>query len=670
MAEHPYDQLAAKIASLTVYPRAEASHPATTEIVLVPPSADLAVGFDRSQELLAEGRQVRLVGSGVTLTSVWPDWVHQSDGLLLTELGAYHTGQVAAATLAVRQDIEAWLNQVFADVVPGLPCGQVFYASAANRFLQPVLSAMPVLLGLVGIHGTARFHCVDESWAALEVLRYLVSGSGGTMTGGPSSRPVPWAAQIAVLGTAALVAAVVDVVRWYLKAGPSRARLRELRIQSIRRPNPSLWVVLVPDWMRANRHVLESVVPGALDRADPLGVLLFISLNPGMRSEANMRAHVGDELWPGLGALRDSLSRCVVDQITAAESLPALARVTALAVGRSTRVLFRLATRPAAVRRGAFHLDLSRHWLSVIKLATQDVARTAAAEQATRAVVARHDLRGAHVVCSNSTFAPEAASDLLLQAAGATTIDFYHGAGDADWVGSEQSRSSIRCVWTYADAEANQGFGQPTIVAGMPRTIMPNRRAAGTATQRVLIMSNYCHRATRIGSRWPQLPFQNELLRLPGLLRQALGERFQFRWRPHPADNEGAVQQTFAQTSGVEISRGRPLEEDVAWAEIIVSSVSSAAIEALLAEVPVFLHCIPEYSETPVVLRFHPSRRFVWARDLALPFGRCVEALDAGDAGALAPERETRFLLFGPGGEPESLEDLLFRQNLVLTASS
>jgi hypothetical protein len=603
---------------------------------------------------------VRLVGEAVTLPAAWPAWARESQGLLLTELGAYVTAERGLeAGRALRASITAWLDEAFDGVIPGLSGGRVFYASALFRFLQPLVKAFPLLLGLVECHGTERFHCVDETWIAFEQFRSLLAQTGGQLSGPPPRSRRAWRLFLVATGAAILAGALADQVRAYIRSSRSRVRLRELRARGGNGGAPAFWAAMIPDWYRINRHVIHSIVEPALARGERLGILLFGGLEPGARSESDLRKRVGDDLWPELRMSEEALSRCEVDQVVCPESVPEFVLMLGRAAGRSLRVIKRLASGGSVVPGDSFGLELGSHCTALAKLAAVDAVRACAAEHATRAAMRRRSFAGVKVCFAAAELAAVATADLMLQRAGVETIDFVHGVS-GDWISFLPSQSSCRCVWVDADARLNVNTNQRSIVAGAPRTVASNAGHRRAGVRNVLIMSNYVHRDARVGGRFPQWPLQSELLGVVAVLRQPFGDRCRFRWRPHPADDEAEVARALGRFEGLELSRGCPLGADTAWADVIVSSFSSAAFEALMADVPLFLHVTPGLRDFPAVTCFDRARRFFRAEEIRAPFADCIAALDDGDPVALEPERRARAALFGTAGEPSSLADIFF----------
>ncbi len=56
-----------------------------------------------------------------------------------------------------------------------------------------------------------------------------------------------------------------------------------------------------------------------------------------------------------------------------------------------------------------------------------------------------------------------------------------------------------------------------------------------------------------------------------------------FRWRPHPTELPDLVRRAYTDLDDIELSQGRALEDDLAWADLIVSAHSSVAAQAMFA---------------------------------------------------------------------------------------
>ena len=467
-----------------------------------------------------------------------------------------------------------------------------------------------------------------------------------------------WALAFPLTGCVAFVGTFLDQLRAYVREAPSRAKIRQLRSREDHGRMSRFWVVLVPDWIRINFHVLESIVKPALQNGEPVGVLLTGTLQPGARTESNMRTRIGSEVWPGLGLLQKRIEEFEFDQVISPESTIEFLTVLGRAARQSVRVLFRLASHPARISLGAFHFDLARHKWQLAKLATKDVWTAVTAERATKAAIHRHSFAGTKVVLVSACSSSLAVADLILQSAGALTVDFAHGS-PVSCLTDTPSVSSIKCVWTLADASPIGILGQRAVVAGLPRTVTKNSRPPGYKVTNILITSNYATLDSLIGDSLPFLPYQEDLLAVIRFIRERYGKRFQFRWRPHPADLEWAVRNTLKRYQDVDLSRGRALAEDAAWSDLIVTSSSSVVPQLLLAEVPIFLHVRPSLLHAAEVEYFSSERKFFSAQDLIQAFSQCVARLDIGNPSALDPEKHTRIAFFGATAEPASLFDTL-----------
>jgi hypothetical protein len=224
--------------------------------------------------------------------------------------------------------------------------------------------------------------------------------------------------------------------------------------------------------------------------------------------------------------------------------------------------------------------------------------------------------------------------------------------------------ASIACRFCNPDAEVVGGLRQGScLVAGMPVRLGPSPRR-DVETPRLLILTNYVHRDFAQGTRAPLACFQTEVLRLIEPLRATVGP-VEVRWRPHPADDQTLVDRGFGELRDVELSRGvRSLEEDIRWADAVVATPSTTVLESLLAQVPVFLHLLPEFRDGPNARALDPERRFFRAEEGVARIAPVLEGLRRGDD-VTAPERRALERLFGPGGKPVPFGAVLRRERLL-----
>jgi len=399
-----------------------------------------------------------------------------------------------------------------------------------------------------------------------------------------------------------------------------------------------------------NRHVIEGVAIPAVRAGRLRGVLLVETLREGVRTETRLLSKKSEVLWPGLGPLRDALPNLELEQASRPESLHELAANLVHTMRVSARATLRLAVAGPWIPESERHEhSLFRDIRAVGALTTIDVSRVIAAQRATKRLLARRSFAGAKVVFLSCTTASTATACAVLNSGEATTVDFFHGAGIEQVHGGVESPARIHATWTKLDAEAFATVGSTAMEGGMAVRVRPT---TARGRKRILIMSNYAHRDEH---RPYSLPFQDELLRITKLAPAG----FEFRWRPHPADDPQRVQRTLQALSGVHLSQGAPLEEDVGWASIVVSSMSSALIEALFAGVPVFVQLPPHFDGLHVFSFVPRERAFFYADDLWPKLLDVQGALERG-LDASEPERQARQMLFGgrDGQPPEFDLDL------------
>ncbi len=626
------------------YTRSTASSTASDgpeRVVIVPPGASLEAGFERARARL-EGRPVRLVAHGASLEANWPTWARRDPGLRVTELGAYRLLTHAEANASLHEAMATWLGELFAGV---FPAGEaVFAVTCQTRFFFTRLQERALVEGLAACHRADDVECVDTSWSGWEIFGQLVGKPA------PRSRwdEMTWAPVFTAAAVATLGATIAQVGRQYVSSAASRARLARERARRSG-PPPMLWAAVIPDLERVNRHVLVSVVEPAIREGRRVGLLLIGSLDRGVRSETDLRTRTSETLWGGLGGLPADPLVSEIDQLAGPEDLVSLATAVAEASLRSARVVWRLATRPPYVMESGIAHPLRPRAADLAKLATTDVARAVMGDHAARRAIERRSFQGSTVFFVGCTFPAAAASNRVLQAAGATTVEFSHGAGDDN---PSDSGTSIQCVWTEADAAAFEAVGARAIAAGMPRRMI--HRTKRRPARNVLLMTNYCHRDACSAGVWPYEPFQRELLRVSALLRERVPELV-FRWRPHPSDAPSVIERGHREFPDLTLSLGTKLDDDLSWADLVVTSTSTTVFESLFAEVPVFVHVLPALENAPTLASLSPARRFFYATDVVDRIVGCLARLDADDPDLLAPEVASRAALFGPSLEPTSI---------------
>jgi hypothetical protein len=656
----------------SAYPGHAAQTAGQEVVILVPPEAPLSAGFEAARRALARGEpRVRVVGCGATLRESWPQWVDDSAGLCLTELDAYLPCDRASSTSELADALRDWLAAVFDGAIDGVRAERALWASAMLRVFQPVFASWPLVLGLSQIHGQDHLLCTDSSWVGGEALSRLAAASGGTFAYlEPPGVKTGFPARLMLWGAVSAWAAICFRAYEYWRERSSRERLRTLRERG--GAAPSTWIGVFGDWPRATRHVIEGVGHAARLRGERIGVLLYGSLQPGLRRDDDTHGHTGSVVFPALEQPALQSNVAAVDQCASIETVGALVANGASSLLRSVRVLARMVEWGRIVKLGDLSFDLLPRIPALARLATFDVLRGNEAVRATRALLRRRSFEGARVVWPHASLTTEAVPDLLLQGAGATTYDFIHGslydALDVHTIG--RTNSSLKVLWTEGEARVYAPLtGHQTTVGGyVPRVRAAMRRAprdrrlAGPA--RILALTNYVCSGRANGTK----PYRMECYQyaffdaLSGAVRSGTGP-VEIRWRPHPSDDRSRVEATAARHVSLKMSLSLEpdgLSKELLWADVVLTSISSTIAEALDYALPILVHEIPFFDSAGVLSFFSPERLFCRADDLGPKLRSCLEALDAGSTDALRHEAALERALFGPGGRPKPLDQLLW----------
>ena len=628
-----------KVNRHTVRPCARTSSTAPQRIILVPPRGDLAGAFETAHAELNKGSAVRVIGVGVTLARYWPSWATNVPGLWLTDLHAYASKTLWEAAQPLCASLRSFTDELFAGMFSDLRGSEVFYPQIGTRAFATLASVLPIALGLAEHLAAQTVTCVQPDWPGFVLYKALVDAQT------PARSRTAWTAR--VLGYSALgwAASLVRVLELYVQ---SREGLKELRAR--RQVGPAaLWVQLVPDWIRINLHLIEAT------RGRDLGVLLHGHIGPGRRKEASPAERQGRELWPGLQGL-DASRVSAWDTTSIPSGVIPLLRCCAQFTQGCLVAAVRLGKHGPTLRVGSHHLDIAAQAKDLCKLITIDAARACLADAATANAIRKHDLKGCTVLSAGALASDVAITMRRLRRAGAITIDFAHGwAGEPEpFVG--EPPCDCRCVWAHTDTHRG---GARFIVGGMP---VPRRlpRPKGTGKPRILLMSNYMHRESAMS----QTGFDAYLDELLDVIRLR-ADRYAFRWRPHPADVPDSVSLA-ARSLPAEVSRERRLVEDLAWADVVISTRSSVAAEALLFDLPVLLHITPNIEDGPLARPFARERRFFLSSEGAEKLDLIIRSLS--DPNLLAPENRTRAMLFGPTRTPRTLAEAI--ESLVDGVSS
>ncbi len=602
-------------------------------VVVAPAGASLDDAFARAHAALERGESVRVVGYGVSYASAWPAWARLQPRLTVVELGAYEGRTRMEASRPLAAALVAWCDEVFDGVIEGLRGSEVFRAGAAARLLQGAMDAAAVVEGLIAIHPCAAIEVVDPSWAGAVAL-------SGERRSGASERSwlLPGVVTAGVLASAGR--ALID----HARGAAARARLDAADAELL----PRLWLALIPDWARANKHLVSTLAREALDAGEPLGVLLVGSWGVGARDDGT-HGVVGREIWPGLTWLREHHPGRVrvVQAVMPADRSALLVALARAAVGsaRATSRAMR-AGMPPGTPDSVGLVELG-------KLLSRDIVQAVLAADAAGDARARVGSDPRIVFCA-ANLPALAAVERVLARGGVPTAEYMHGVGNDAWHGTAESHVGRRFVWTDSDARGLAPTGQHTVTAGLP---VPPRVDRPIGHQNVLLLTNYFHRDLAMRGRVAQRgAYQRELLAIPGLLRAELpGWPLRVRWRAHPAEVRELVDAAHAELEEVELSTSSDLAEDLAWADVVVSAHSSTVAESIFAGRPAFVHLRPELVDSPFASYAHAARRFRKAEEAVPNIAVCLRALAAGDhETALAPERASRALLIG--GDDDATE--------------
>lgn len=582
--------------------------------------------FERARPHLG-CQPVRIVGHGVTVKELWPSWLAESN-VVLTELGAYRLRSGLEETTRLRSLMRQWLDDAFrGSMLEGSP-SSVLFGGAAGRLVQGQLEMVAVARGL-RLAKPARIVFASADDPLAQVLDLA-----------PEKR---WSSRLrlAAFGAAGIVASAARQLLEVRAAAPTHRALRE---RAVNLPVGSLWVVLVADWYRANRHVIDAIAGPALERGELSGILLMGTLAPGERVERTTRGRTGSSLWSGLHALGPLPPDLPVAQIVGEETLAACLTTLPGDAFASLRALCGAVALPAVVEDGNVRLNLAHDPRALATLATMDVFRARSAARAALRAAKQQKMSGSNVVFVGCATPAASAAVAVLRSQAVTSVDFVHGAGWDNAYGHAETPADVVLTWTEPDRTVFQALGNRAVQMGMP-TSKPPRRAGSDGSVRILLLTNYCHRDA-ISTGHSRVAFQYELLRVAALCARR-GLPWSFTWRPHPADDLEHVDRTLAVSPGVALQADGTLRDALGTHDVVVSSLSTSVYEALSADMPVLVHVAPEWDEAPAYSFVQPQRSFFWAEEGAEKLVRM------GQSGwALEPERLAREELYGPGGAP------------------
>ncbi len=625
------------------------------EIVLLAPRRGIAEALaPHRARLVAAGAPVRVIGVGATVREEWPAWLAGARRRVrMTELDAYLPRRQGPIVARLLPQIERWIDAVLGGVVAPLRASTVFWSAASQRLFQAHVDAWLFALGIAEAHPRAPVACSDGAWEVYRILRALRGEADAAPRG---ALALGKRLALAPAAAAAGAAAGLKRLRDFARERASRAKLDALR-RGERGALPRRWIVVHPQWARMSRPVSDLVPALAKAAGERLGLLVLHSLEPGERVDNGRRAGA---VLPTLDLpeLREACD--AFDQAVSAERWRDLARVLVDAAAASARATARaLVTAPLVAEAGVTvraELDLAH----LAKLLTVDVLRVREAWHATRALLARRAIGPGHLLMyPHATTPHDGVGIRLFMERGATTMELVHGIIEIRTeLGLCRTATTQKVYWTQSEARIVEALGLPQQCLGgyLPRTVPPSVGARPPSEElRVLVCSNYLTSEFGWSAR-AQAHYMAPLLR--EACAAAAAQRAVVRWRPHPADDPAYVRRLLGEFPGVERSTAS-LEDDLRWAHVMVSSLSSVIIEGLFYGVAVFVHQVPRYDES-VWGMFERERLFGLGRSLAEALAPCAALVRAGDARGLEPERALRRRMFGAGEQPLPLGPLLF----------
>jgi hypothetical protein len=648
-------------ASLTPWTRITGTPPSTGAefVVLVPPDAPPEAAVPAAWRLVDAGERVRIIGRGVTADS-FLETLPSRGGALLTELDAYLPTDKRPLQRELEEGLARWLEAVFHDAVPGVRARDAFWASAVTRLgLQDIFDAWCYARGLVRHHGGAYFLVTEDRWAGGPMLADLLPRA--EQVAGVSRKPTRPLdrLKLGLFGGAASVISVLMRGREFFQEAPTRRYLDSQKPDEV----PQVWLGINGAWEFSSRHVLGPLGAHARKHGVRLGVLLQSTLKPGTVRNAHRVAAPDRALLPALfsESLQGTVARVAqtISYGTWAELLSSLPGTWFAMLRCSARV----ATSAAEIDFGPFRLAVAAAPGSTLRLTTLDVLRGREAAAATRRFLQSTPLVNARIALSQASLVADAVPDLLMQTAGATTYDVVHGAlaEPLDMIASARTNSTHKLLWTESEARYLEGH-IPNACRGAlpPRTWTVRGRSAPQEPLRVLVLSNYC---TLVGGghrrRLPRLGYQELLLSDVKALLERAQKPIHLRWRPHPGDDRAQIRLAcFKFGNALVLSNSKHLEEDLEWADLFISSLSSTVVEALAWEKPLLLHDVPIHEADVLMSLFDPARRFRNGAELLRTFMHATAQLASG--APLVEEQTLRREFFGPCGVPGSIAEVIF----------
>lgn len=633
-------------------------------VVLVPPQSSPGPGLEQAERLVRAGRRVRLVMRGATTPAIRARLAPVGP-VALTEIDAYLPGSMGPVYRELVPGIEAWLRSVFAGSVEGIDGARAFWASSAVRLSLPAaLRAWCLARGIVSRHGHQAIFNTDPGWIGAQALESLLAKPADVQGTTPTQAVRPgWRLRVVAFGIAGAVAAIALRTREFVSERRTRAAIHARNIAP-EAATPRVWLGVIGYWPRIARHVIGPLGRAARARGERVGVLLQSSLRVGNLGGAWGTPQGMDDVLPALASPDlEGIVGCV-DQCVSYETYGQAIAAIAGTLWAMARVCRQLARAGPELDLGPFRIKLRHHSRALAIMTTLDVLRAREAAAAASRFAHRRGCRGLTIAWPHASMVSDVVPDLVLQGRGALTLDVGHGMNPdlQNVVNQGRTFATISLLWTAAEARYIAPFVRPRCLGGIAfRELAPRAVPRRKEPVRVLVLSNYAlYYPGFHGHRFTQIAFQEILL---DALREAVSRssfRLDLRWRPHPSDDPESIEQARRNFSAapLALSRGREFDEDLQWADVVVTSISSTVVEAVLYPVSVLIHDIPYYEGEAFIRSIPDCRRFRDERDLPFKLERAVR--DALADSPLAPEAEMRAAFFGESGTPSDIAHVVF----------
>ena len=585
--------------------------------IVIPPTQPLAAGLEFARPFPSQEESLWIFGHGLTLRD-WPtDW-SDCKNVVMLELGALYPADEIAATSQQRHGLIDWFKHLGKDHSILLSC-------AYSRFLYRAMESTPLTEGIRELAKSTRVLCSDPAWAGMNLASPAMRLSARNFI------------KLVALTAGGLILSAARTAKDMWDRRDLMADLRRRRLLQ-KGALPSFWLTVHHEWARFNPHLIDSF--GLAEK--PPGILFQGDLLPGERDHFTLKRK-GKDFYQGLGPLLAQLDQLHLDQLVIPESSAGTVKAMLRTCTDATRILWGMARLKGD--RFFYSADRLSSWA---KLLSMDLLRANLAREATSEAVKRSIRPGSVVINYGAQGAAPIAADLRLQESGVTTVDFCHGAGIEMQVPIQHTTSTLAAAWTEVDVQVLERLGHAAVAAGMPIRVKSEVRTPTLRPLNLLLASNYVHRDTAVDGFYPLAEFHHYLASLPDVLNRYRKGTFSYRWRPHPADSPEEIQKALQATSqSIELSTG-VLRDDLEWADLVVTSMSSLFFEALLSNRPVFTQILPRFRATRYAQAIDPRRKFFLLSDCA---DQIAHQLGQGSPGS-EPENLMRQAFFGVPGWP------------------